>query len=284
MINQFKTLILLATLSALFIVIGGYLGGEIGLTIALGFAILFNLFSYFFSDKIVLSMYRAKEITETDNPKLYNMVREVAIKAGIPMPRVYIIEEESPNAFATGRNPKHSAVAFTTGILRLLDERELKGVIAHEIAHIKNRDILISTISAIIVSAITYLVEMAKWAMIFRGSSNRENHNPILDILVILLAPIAAIIIQMAISRSREFLADETGAKIIRDPIALANALDKIQNYAYKVPLEANPSTSHLFIIPPILEGLFKLFSTHPPTEERIKRLKQLARELGVAY
>ncbi|MCX7947091.1 MAG: zinc metalloprotease HtpX [candidate division WOR-3 bacterium] len=284
MINQFKTLILLATLSALFIVIGGYLGGEIGLTIALGFAILFNLFSYFFSDKIVLSMYRAKEITETDNPKLYNMVREVAIKTGIPMPRVYIIEEESPNAFATGRNPKHSAVAFTTGILRLLDERELKGVIAHEIAHIKNRDILISTISAIIVSAITYLVEMAKWAMIFRGSSNRENHNPILDILVILLAPIAAIIIQMAISRSREFLADETGAKIIRDPIALANALDKIQNYAYKVPLEANPSTSHLFIIPPILEGLFKLFSTHPPTEERIKRLKQLARELGVAY
>lgn len=283
MINQFKTAILLATLSALFIVIGGYFGGNIGLTVALIFAIAFNLFSYFFSDKIVLSMYRAREITEADNPRLYSMVREVAIKANIPMPRVYIIEEESPNAFATGRNPKHSAVAFTTGILRLLDERELKGVIAHEIAHIKNRDILISTIAAIIVSAITYLVEIVKWSMIFR-TSDRENHNPIVDILIILLAPIAAVIIQMAISRSREYLADETGARFIRDPIALANALDKIQSYAYRVPLETNPSTSHLFIIPPVLEGLFKLFSTHPPTEERIKRLKQLARELGVAY
>ncbi|MEO0202458.1 MAG: M48 family metalloprotease, partial [candidate division WOR-3 bacterium] len=178
----------------------------------------------------------------------------------------------------------HSAVAFTRGILRILDERELKGVIAHELAHIKNRDILISTIAAIIASAIVYLVEIGRFMMIFRSSNERQSHNPIVDILIILIAPIAAMIIQMAISRSREYLADETGAKFIRDPIALANALEKIQNYAYRIPLESNPATSHMFIIPPVLEGIARLFSTHPPTEERIKRLKQMARSLGIAY
>ncbi len=284
MTNHIKTLILLTTLSALLIVIGGYFGGTTGLTIALIIALALNFFSYYFSDKIVLSMYGAKEVKESDNPKLYNLVREVAIKAKLPMPKVYIIEDPSPNAFATGRDPKHSAVAFTTGILRILDERELKGVIAHEIAHIKNRDILISTIAAVIASAIIYLIEIGRWIMIFRSSDDRENHNPIVDILIILLAPIAAIIIQMAISRSREFLADETGAKLIRDPIALANALQKIHNYAVQIPLNANPATSHMFIIPPIIEGFAKLFSTHPPTSERIKKLKEIARTLGIAY
>ncbi len=284
MINQLKTLILLTLLSALLIVIGGYFGGTAGLTIALAIAIAFNIFTYWFSDKIVLKMYGAREITESDNPRLYNLVKEVAISAKLPMPRVYIIEEDSPNAFATGRDPKHSAVAFTTGILRILDERELKGVIAHELAHIKNRDILVSTIAAVIASAIVYLVEIGRFMIIFRSSDERQNHNPIADLLIILLAPIAAMIIQMAISRSREFLADETGAKFIRDPIALANALEKIEYYAYKIPLQSNPATSHMFIIPPIFEGIARLFSTHPPTQERIKRLKQMARSLGIAY
>jgi len=282
MTNQIKTLILLTLLSALLIVIGGYFGGKTGLTIALILAIIFNFFSYWFSDKIVLRMYGAKEVDT--NSKLYNLVREVALLANLPMPKVYIIEEEAPNAFATGRDPKHSAVAFTRGILRILDERELKGVIAHELAHIKNRDILISTISAVLASAIVYLIEIGRWMFIFRSSDERQNHNPIFDILIILLAPISAIIIQMAISRSREFLADETGAKFIRDPIALANALEKIEKGVYDYQFQANPATSHMFIIPPVLEGIQKLFSTHPPTRERIRKLKELARRMGVAY
>lgn len=278
--NTLKTFLLLAALSILILIMGDIVGGRVGLTIALIIALAINFFSYWFSDKIVLSMYRAKEVSPEEAPRLHALVEEVARAAGIPKPRIYIVPDPSPNAFATGRDPKHAAVAFTQGILNLLNERELKGVIAHELAHIKNRDILISTVAATLATVIFYLADMGRW-MLFLGRSE-EDRNPLAEILLIILAPIAAMLIQMAISRTREYLADETGAKFIRDPIALARALEKLAYGNSKVPTRAIPTTSHMFIFPPMLEGIARLFSTHPPVEERIARLMKMARRMGI--
>ncbi|MFN3478258.1 MAG: zinc metalloprotease HtpX, partial [bacterium] len=233
-----------------------------------------NFISYFFSDKIILSMYKAREIKESDNPMLYNMIKSLAQKANLPMPKVYIIDEIQPNAFATGRDPKNSAVAFTKGILNILDYEELTGVTAHELAHIKNRDILISTIVAGIVSTITVIIDIFRWSLIF-ATSRDNDRNILADLLLTIITPIIAILIQMAVSRTREYLADKTGAQIVGNPIYLANALEKLDQYSRRIPMQRySPSTSHLFIVNP--ENLFNLFSTHPPIKERIKRLKQM--------
>ncbi len=278
--NQVKTFILLLTLSILILLVGGMIGGKAGLTIALIIALITNFFSYWFSDRIVLSMYRAREITRDEAPWLHELVEQVAREAGIPKPRIYVIPERAPNAFATGRSPKHAAVAFTQGILDLLDERELKGVIAHELAHVKNRDILVSTIAATLATVIFYLANMGRW-MLFFGRSD-DDRNPFAELLMIILAPIAAMMIQMAISRAREYLADETGARFIRDPIALARALEKLAYGNSRVPTRAVPTTAHMFIFPPLTRGIARLFSTHPPLEERIARLLEMARNMGV--
>ncbi len=280
--NTIKTFVLLAALSILILIMGDLVGGRTGLTIAFVIALGINFFSYWFSDRIVLSMYRAKEVSPQEAPRLHALVEEVARSAGIPKPRIYIVPAPYPNAFATGRNPSHAAVAFTEGILRLLDERELKGVIAHELAHIKNRDILISTIAATLATVIFYVADMARWMFIF--GRHDEDRNPIADILLLILAPIAAMMIQMAISRTREYLADETGAKFIRDPIALAKALEKLAMGNERVPTTATPTTAHMFIFPPVLDGIARLFSTHPPVEDRIARLIEMARKMGVMY
>jgi heat shock protein HtpX len=283
-INSFKTVIFLTLLTILFIFIGGLIGGKEGMTVAFIFAILMNFFSYWFSDKIVLKMYRAKEINETENPTLFRIVRRLITRANIPMPKVYIINTPTPNAFATGRNPQHAAVAVTTGIMQLLDEKELEGVLGHELAHVKNRDILIGTIAATIAGAIMMLANMAKWSMFFGGlnSNDSDNRNPaglIVMLVVAILAPIAAMLVQMAISRSREYIADEKGAKYCGDPLALASALRKISYGAEKIPMQTNPATAHMFIINPLKgQSVANLFSTHPPVEERIKRLENLAR------
>ncbi|MFN4220582.1 MAG: zinc metalloprotease HtpX [bacterium] len=258
------------TLTFILVYIGKILAGEIGMVTALLIGLGINFISYFFSDKIVLSMYKAKEIKENDNPMLYNMVKSLAQKANLPMPRVYIIDEMQPNAFATGRDPKNSAVAFTKGILNLLDYEELMGVTAHELAHIKNRDILISTIVAGIVSTITIIVDIFRWSLIF-ATSRDNDRNILADLLLIIITPIIAILIQMAVSRTREYLADKTGAQIVGNPIYLANALEKLDQYSKQIPMQRySPSTSHLFIVNP--ENLLNLFSTHPPIKERIKR------------
>jgi heat shock protein HtpX len=275
MFNWVKTAALMAAITALFGIIGASMGGKTGMLLALGFALLSNFFAYWFSDKMVLRMYNAQEVDETSAPQFYNMVRELAQRAQLPMPRVYLIEEEAPNAFATGRNPEHAAVAATTGILRVLSARELRGVMAHELAHVKHRDILISTISATMAGAISAL---ANFALFFGGrDSEGRPSNPIAGILVALLAPIAGALIQMAISRAREFEADRGGAEISGDPHALASALDKIQRYAMGMPLEAaehHPETAQMMIINPLSgSGLRGLFSTHPSTDERIRRL-----------
>ncbi len=283
-INSFKTVIFLTLLTILFIFIGGLIGGKEGMTVAFIFAILMNFFSYWFSDKIVLKMYRAKEINETENPTLFRIVRRLITRANIPMPKVYIINTPTPNAFATGRNPQHAAVAVTTGIMQLLDEKELEGVLGHELAHVKNRDILIGTIAATIAGAIMMLANMAKWSLFFGGlnSNDSDNRNPaglIVMLVVAILAPIAAMLVQMAISRSREYIADEKGAKYCGDPLALASALRKISYGAEKIPMQTNPATAHMFIINPLKgQSVANLFSTHPPVEERIKRLENLAR------
>jgi len=275
MFNLMKTAILMAAITALFMAIGALLGGRSGMMIALAVAVAMNFFSYWFSDKLVLKMYNAQEVNETSAPQFYRMVRELAQRAELPMPRVYLIQEDAPNAFATGRNPEHAAVAATTGILRVLTERELRGVMAHELSHVKHRDILISTISATMAGAISML---ANFAMFFggRGGDGRPA-NPIVSILVMLLAPIAASLIQMAISRAREFEADRGGAEISGDPQALASALEKIQRYARGIPMEAaerHPETAQMMIMNPLSAGgLRGLFSTHPPTEERVARL-----------
>ncbi len=281
MFNLMKTAILMAAITALFMAIGSVLGGQQGMMIALLVALGMNFFSYWFSDKMVLKMYNAQEVDETSAPQFYRMVRELADKAQLPMPKVYIIQEDAPNAFATGRNPEHAAVAATTGIMRVLSERELRGVMAHELAHVKHRDILISTISATMAGAISML---ANFAMIFSGrDSEGRPANPIVSILVMILAPIAASLIQMAISRAREFEADRGGAEISGDPAALASALDKIHRYAQGIPLEAaerHPETAQMMIMNPLSGGGIKgLFSTHPATEERIERLMALARQ-----
>ena len=277
--NWLKTTILMAAIVALFGAIGSYLGGANGMLLALLFGGAMNFFAYWFSDKMVLRMYNAQEVDETSAPQFYAMVRELAQRAGLPMPRVYLIDEAQPNAFATGRNPENAAVAATTGILNLLSAREIRGVMAHELAHVQHRDILISTISATMAGAISAL---ANFAMFFGGrDSEGRPANPLAGILVALLAPLAASLIQMAISRAREFEADRGGAEISGDPNALADALTKISNYARGIPMipaEEHPATAQMMIINPLLGGgIDKLFSTHPPTEERVARLRALS-------
>jgi len=281
MFNWVKTAMLMAAIMALFGIVGGMLGGQQGMLLALLFGGVMNVFSYWFSDKMVLKMYNAQEVDETSAPQFYGMVRELAQRANLPMPRVYIIDEQQPNAFATGRNPEHAAVAATSGILQLLSASELRGVMAHELTHVAHRDILISTISATMAGAISAL---ANFAMFFGGrSSDGRPSNPLATIAVALLAPLAASLIQMAISRAREYEADRGGAEISGDPNALADALGKIQMYAEgRIPLgpaEAHPETAQMMILNPLSAGGIRgLFSTHPPTEERIARLRALAR------
>ncbi len=275
MFNLMKTAILMAAITALFMAIGSLLGGRSGMMLALAVAVTMNFFSYWFSDTMVLKMYKAQQVDETSAPQFYGMVRELAQKAGLPMPKVYLIDEDAPNAFAAGRNPEHAAVAATTGILRSLSERELRGVMAHELSHVKHRDILISTVSATMAGAISML---ANFAMFFGGrNSEGRSSNPIVGILVMLLAPLAASLIQMAISRAREFEADRSGAEISGDPQALASALQKIQRISQGLPLETterHPETAQMMIINPLSAGgLRGLFSTHPSTEERVERL-----------
>ena len=276
--NWLKTMILMAGILALFAGVGGAIGGAQGMIIAFLLGAGMNFFAYWFSDKMVLRMYNAQEVDEASSPYLYSMVKELAQRAQIPMPRVYLIDEAQPNAFATGRNPDHAAVAATTGILRMLSARELRGVMAHELSHVKHRDILISTISATVAGAISSL---AQFGMLFGGSRDGERANPIVSIVVMILAPIAAMLIQMAISRAREFEADRGGAEISGDPNALADALAKIDAYARGIPMqtaEAHPETAQMMIMNPLSGGgLRGLFSTHPATEERIERLRAMA-------
>jgi heat shock protein HtpX len=275
--NWLKTSILMAGILALFGAVGGAFGGQQGMLIALVMGGAMNLWAYWFSDKAVLKMYRARQVDAATAPGFYNMVKELAQRADLPMPKVYIIDEEQPNAFATGRNPQHAAVAATTGILRLLSEREIRGVMAHELAHVKHRDILISTIAATIAGAIASL---AQFGMIAGGRGRSQNSNPIAQILVMLLAPMAAMLIQMAVSRTREYGADRGGAEISGDPGALADALLKIESYAKGIPLRAaeeHPATAQMMIINPLLGGgLRSLFSTHPATKERVARLRSM--------
>ncbi len=279
MINWMKTGVLMAAIVALFGAIGGAVGGQQGMIMALGFAVVTNFFAYWFSDKMVLKMYNAQEVDENTAPQFYRMVQELAQRAELPMPKVYLINEEAPNAFATGRNPQHAAVAATTGLMQILSTRELRGVMAHELAHVKHRDILISTISATMAGAISAL---ANFAMFFGGrDSEGRPTNMIANIALALLAPIAGALIQMAISRAREYEADRGGAEISGDPQALASALEKIQHYAQGIPLptaERHPETAQMMIMNPLHGGGLKsLFSTHPQTEERIRRLLEMS-------
>jgi heat shock protein HtpX len=275
--NGLKTTLLMVTLTLMLIAIGGILGGKTGMTFAFIIAFGMNFISYWFSDKIVLKMYRAQPVSQSDALELYGMVKRLAQKAGLPMPKVYIIEQAQPNAFATGRNPENSAVAVTTGIMQILTQEELEGVIAHELAHIKHRDILVGTIAATIAGAISYLAQMAQWAMIFGGRDDEEGGNPIVAIVMMIVGPIAAMLVQMAISRSREYGADAGGAMIAGNPAYLANALKKLHSASQRIPMNANPATSHMFIVNPLKGGgLLKLFSTHPPMEERVSRLEAM--------
>jgi heat shock protein HtpX len=281
--NTLKTVFLMTLMMVLFLFVGYLLGGSTGMTIAFIFSLMMNFGSYWFSDKIVLAMYRAKEVNRESAPKFYELVEELSRNANIPMPRVYIIDDPTPNAFATGRNPQNAAVAATTGILRGLNNQELSGVMAHELAHVQHRDILIGTIAATLVGTITYIAQMAGWAMMFgRGGNNDDDDGGgISTLLLLILAPIAATLLQLAVSRSREFLADEGGAKISGNPLALASALQKISSANEIKPLNnVGPASAHMFIVNPLNGGgVTKLFSTHPPVEERIKRLRLLAGE-----
>lgn len=276
--NSFKTFFLLLLMTVLFLIIGELLGGPRGMEIALIFAIITNFVSYFFSDSIVLSMYRAKEVLPQDDPRLHSIVEELALSAQLPKPKIYYIRTSMPNAFATGRSPQHCAVAVTEGIVNLLDERELRGVLAHELAHIKNRDILIGSIAATLAGAIMVLI---RFGLIFGGGTrddNRNNSNIIVALILIILAPIAASLIQMAISRSREYVADADGAAISRDPLALASALRKLAYGNSKIKNDVNPSTAHMFIVNPLNgDGFVNLFSTHPPIEKRIQKLEEMS-------
>ena len=283
-----RTAILLGVLTGLLLFIGNMVAGKTGMVIAFVIAAVMNFMSYWFSDRIVLSMYGAKEISYEEAPWLHRIVEDLSRRANIPKPRIYLVPMEQPNAFATGRGPGSSAVAVTRGILEILDEKELRGVLAHELAHIKNRDVLIASIAATIAGAISMIVNWLQWALIFGwGRDHEENNNPLSivgGILLIIITPIIAAIIQMAISRSREYLADETGAYISGDPLALARALEKIHNYVTQVPARVNEGTAHLFIENPLKgEGLMELFSTHPSTEKRIARLVEIAKRMGIA-
>ena len=287
--NGFRTTILLAVLTALVVWIGHMFGGPNGAVLALVLAGGMNFFSYWFSDKIVLKMYGGQQITANDDPELYGLVQDLATRAGLPMPKVYIIPEEAPNAFATGRNPEHAAVAVTHGIRRILNKRELAGVLGHELSHVKHRDILVSSIAATLAGAISYLAHMAQWAAIFGGGSRdrEEGGSNIFGLLfMIIVAPLAAMLIQMAVSRSREYMADEGGAKVTGDPLALASALRKLHMGAQNIPLQVSDatanSTAHMFIVNPLSAGgLANLFSTHPAMEERIARLEAMAKNMS---
>ena len=283
--NRTKTMLLMAALTALVVFIGYALGGQTGLVLALLVAGAMNFASYWWSDKIVLRMYGAQEISERDAPELFRLVSDLTSRDDMPMPKVYIIPEDTPNAFATGRNPQHAAVAVTEGLLRMLDRRELAGVLAHELAHVKNRDTLVMTVAASIGGALSMLANMAMWSSLFGSSSDDDEESSGLmgGMLGIIVAPIAASLIQMAISRSREFLADEAGAQMTGDPLALASALRKIESWSQQLPMHSgNPAMAHLFIINPFggmsASGLLRLFSTHPSTEDRVSRLETLAR------
>ena len=277
--NTFKTAFLLTALTLLLMMIGRAFGGQNGMMIALAIAVVMNFVSYFFSDKIALSMYRAKPVTREELPRAYQIVERLTQKIGLPMPKIYVIPTESPNAFATGRNPQHASVAVTHGILGLLTDEELEGVLAHELGHVNNRDILISSVAATIAGAITMLASMGRWAMIFGGMEGgdrdrRGGGGGLAALLMLIVAPIAASLIQLAVSRSREYQADATGAHFTGNPYALANALQKLDAYSRRVPMMASPSTAHLFIIQPLLGMNFaNLFSTHPPIAKRIERL-----------
>jgi heat shock protein HtpX len=274
--NVLKTTLLMGVLTMILVFAGGALGGRSGMTIALVLALGMNFFSYWYSDRIVLRMFRARQVGEAEAPELYSMVRRLSQRAGLPMPKLYIVEQDQPNAFATGRNPANGAVAVTTGIMRILSPEELEGVIAHELAHIKNRDILIGTMAATIAGAISYMATMAQWTMIFGGGDD-EDGNPLAAIVMMIVAPIAAMLVQMAISRSREFGADKGGAEISGNPRYLAGALEKMHAVSTVVPMKANPATSHMFIVNPLRAGaVSKLFSTHPPVEERVARLQAM--------
>jgi len=275
--NTLKTTLLMGILTLLFLWTGYGLGGEQGMTVALVLALAMNAFSYWFSDKIVLKMYRAREVSRSESPELHAIIRRLTQKAGMPMPRIHLINQPQPNAFATGRNPDHAAVAVTTGIMRMLSAEELEGVIGHELAHIKNRDILIGTIAATVAGAISYLTHMAQWALIFGGGDDEEGGNPLVAILIMIVASIAAVVIQMAISRSREYAADAGGAVIAGNPRYLSNALRKLHSASQQIPMAAQPATAHMFIVNPLTGGkMARLFSTHPPMEERIARLESL--------
>jgi heat shock protein HtpX len=278
--NTLKTAFLLTALTLLLMAIGRAFGGQNGMFIALAFAVVMNFVSYFYSDKIALSMYRAQPVSWEELPRVYAVVERLSQKMGIPMPKIYVIPTDSPNAFATGRNPQHASVAATRGILQLLNDEELEGVLAHELGHVNNRDILISSVAATIAGAITMIASMGRWAMIFGGyggDRDRRDGGGLAALFMLIVAPIAATLIQLAVSRSREYQADATGAHLTGNPYALASALRKIDAYARRIPLQASPSTAHLFIIQPFLgvnAGMFaNLFSTHPPIEKRIERL-----------
>jgi heat shock protein HtpX len=276
-----RTTILLGALTGIIMAMGQWLGGSQGLTIAFIFAVVMNFGSYWFSDKIVLAAYGARQVSEAEEPMLHRIVHNLALKAGIPMPKVYIIPQDSPNAFATGRNPQHAAVAATEGILRLMNERELTGVLAHELGHVRNRDILISSIAATLAGVIIHVANMAQWAAMFGGfrrDDDREGGGALGLILMAVLAPLAATIIQMAISRTREYAADDSGARLSGDPLALASALRKLGMASERIPMDASPQTAHMFIVNPLSGASFaRLFSTHPPLEERIERLERMA-------
>ena len=277
--NTLKTTFLMALLTVLLVFAGGMLGGEGGMMLAFLFALVMNGISYWFSDKIVLRMYGAKEIGPHDLPNLHRIVQDLTLRAQMPMPKLYLIPDQAPNAFATGRNERNAAVAVTQGILRILNEAELRGVLAHELSHIKNRDILVGTIAATMAGAVSMLANMAHWGLIFggRSSDEREGSHPIVALLMIIIAPLAAMLVQMAISRSREYGADATGAAISTDPLSLASALRKLQRGVEQIPMDANPATAHMFIVNPLTGGgWMRLFSTHPPLEERIKRLEKM--------
>jgi heat shock protein HtpX len=278
MFNTLKTVFLLALLSGLLVLAGNLLAGQSGALLALGLAVVMNISAYWFSDKIALAFAKARQVSEAEAPDLFKVVGDLAREANMPMPRVYVIDQPAPNAFATGRDPHHAVVAVTTGILDVASPRELRAVLAHELGHVRNRDTLVMAVVASIAGAISYIAQMAQWSMWFGGRDDDEGQNPIAAILAIILLPIAAVLIQLAISRSREFGADESGAQLVRDPLGLASALRKLEAYNKKVPLAVNPSVSALFIVQPLLPGgMTRLFSTHPPIEERVARLERMA-------
>src|SRR5688572_12849170 len=285
--NTLKTGILLAALTGLLVVLGGFLGGSNGAVLGFVIALAMNFGSYWFSDRIALKMAGAREVSYAEAPQLHDMVAQLAQESGLPKPRVAIVESAAPNAFATGRNAKHGLVAVTTGILKILDRRELAAVLSHELGHIRNRDILVSTIAATIAGAITMVAQIAQFGMIFGGGSSDDDDDGAIGLLgglvMIILAPIAATIIQLAISRSREFGADKTGADVGGDPEALASALEKLEAYSRQIPLPVNPAASHMFIVKPLTGfSMQSLFNSHPPTEQRVARLRQIARQIRV--